>query len=118
MQILPYVVVSNKHIGEVYDLYYEAFESLRRIREIKTLDDNERLCEKISQTLQQHLPVIPKLSMGVLECRDLMQPQDMDKFMNTILRSVAPRLRRSLPAPSLTRRSASPAASLPSSTSP
>lgn len=88
MQTLPYVVVSNEHISEVYELYYQAFESLRRIREVKTLDDNERLCQKISQTLQQHLPVIPKLSMGILECRDLMKPEDMDKFMNTILRSV------------------------------
>jgi pyruvate dehydrogenase kinase 2/3/4 len=90
MQTLPYVVVTNPHISQVYELYYKAFESLRRIREIKTLEDNERLCKKISQTLQEHLTVIPKLAMGVIECRDLMKPEDMDKFMNTVLRSVCP----------------------------
>jgi pyruvate dehydrogenase kinase 2/3/4 len=90
MQTLPYVVVTNPHISQVYELYYKAFESLRRVREIKTLDDNEKFCKKISQTLQEHLTVIPKLSMGVIECRDLMKPEDMDKFMNTILRSVHP----------------------------
>lgn len=88
MQTLPYVVVTNPHISQVYELYYKAFESLRRVREIKTLEDNEKFCKKISQTLQEHLTVIPKLSMGVIECRDLMKPEDMDKFMNTILRSV------------------------------
>ena len=90
MQTLPYVVVTNPHISQVYELYYKAFESLRRVREIKTLEDNEKFCKKISQTLQEHLTVIPKLAMGVLECRDLMKPEDMDKFMNTILRSVRP----------------------------
>jgi hypothetical protein len=89
MQTLPYVVVSNQHISEVYDLYYQAFETLRKVREVKTLEDNDALCERISQTLRQHLPVIPKLAMGILECRHLMKPDDMDRFMNTILRSVS-----------------------------
>lgn len=87
MQTLPYVVVTNPHMSQVYELYYKAFENFRRLREIKTLDDNEHLCKVISNTLQEHLTVIPKLAMGVLECRNLMNPSDMDKFMNTILRS-------------------------------
>ncbi|KAI9651093.1 putative protein kinase [Ciborinia camelliae] len=87
MQTLPYVVVTNPHMSQVYELYYKAFESFRRVREIKTLEDNDKLCKVISSTLQEHLTVIPKLAMGVLECRDLMNPSDMDKFMNTILRS-------------------------------
>jgi pyruvate dehydrogenase kinase 2/3/4 len=89
MQTLPYVVVTNEHMSQVYELYYKAFETLRRVKEIKTLEDNERFCAKISQTLQEHLTVIPKLAMGVLECRDLMRAEDMDRFMNTLLRSVS-----------------------------
>lgn len=92
MQTLPYVVVTNPHISQVYDLYNKAFESLRRVQEVKTLEDNEYFCKKIALTLQEHLTVIPKLAMGILECRDLMPPEDMDKFMNTILRSVRPHL--------------------------
>jgi pyruvate dehydrogenase kinase 2/3/4 len=88
MQTLPYVVVTNPHISEVYELYYKAFESLRRVREIKTLEDNEKFCERMQGNLTEHLTVIPKLAMGVLECRDLMKADEMDKFMNTILRSV------------------------------
>lgn len=88
MQSLPYVVVTNPHISQVYELYYSAFEAFRRVREIKTLKDNENFCKTMNETLRQHLTVIPKLAMGVLECRDLMPLEDMDKFMNTILRSV------------------------------
>ncbi|KAG9236551.1 putative pyruvate dehydrogenase kinase [Amylocarpus encephaloides] len=87
MQTLPYVVVTNPHISQVYELYYKAFEGLRRLPEVKTLEDNERFCEKVGQSLQEHLTVIPKLAMGVLECRGLMGQADMDRFMNTILRS-------------------------------
>ena len=90
MQTLPYVVVTNPHISNVYELYYKAFETLRRVQEIKTVEDNDRYCAIISGTLKEHLTVIPSLAMGVLECQDLMEPEAMDKFMNTLLRSVRP----------------------------
>lgn len=88
MQTLPYVVVTNPHISHVYELYYKAFETFRRVREIKTIEDNERFCKKISQTLEEHLTVIPRLAMGVLETQGLMEPEAMDKYMNTLLRAV------------------------------
>ena len=88
MQTLPFVVVTNPHMSHVYDLYYKAFEKLRRIREIKTAEDNEKYCRVVSETLQEHLTVIPRLAMGVLECQDLMRPEQIDKLVNTLLRSV------------------------------
>ena len=88
MQRLPYVVVTNPHIKEVYNLYFSAFELFRKIREIKTLEDNDELCKAISQALKTHLTVIPKLSMGILECGELMDPAELDQFMNIILKSV------------------------------
>lgn len=88
MQTLPFVVVTNPHMSHVYDLYYKAFETLRRIGEIKSVEDNEQYCKVVSETLREHLTVIPRLAMGVLECQDLMRPEEMDKFMNTLLRSV------------------------------
>ncbi|RDA89984.1 hypothetical protein CP533_2693 [Ophiocordyceps camponoti-saundersi (nom. inval.)] len=87
MQRLPYAVVTNQHIHEVYSLYFNAFDTFRKIPEVKTLDDNDRLCEVISQTLKSHLTVIPKLAMGILECGGLMDPVELDRFMNIILRS-------------------------------
>jgi hypothetical protein len=88
IQKLPYVVVANPHLSLVYELYYKAFERFRVVPEIKTLEDNERFCDVLRKTLKEHLVVIPKLAMGVLECRDLVAPGVMDQFMNTLLRSV------------------------------
>jgi hypothetical protein len=87
MQQLPYVVVTNKNINEVYELYYDAFDAFRKVKEIKTLDDNDRFCRTITKMLQAHLSVIPKLGRGILECGELMDPKELDKFMNTVLRS-------------------------------
>ncbi|KAI4242882.1 MAG: hypothetical protein L6R40_003755 [Gallowayella cf. fulva] len=87
MQTLPYVVVTNPHMSHVYELYYKAFETLRKVREISTVDDNDRYCKIITETLHEHLTVIPKLAMGIIECQSLMRPNETDKFMNTLLRS-------------------------------
>lgn len=87
MQQLPYVVVTNPHISDVYNLYYNAFDTFRKFKEVKTLEDNDRLCDVIRQNLKGHLTVIPKLAMGILECGGLMNPEDLEKFMNTILKS-------------------------------
>jgi hypothetical protein len=89
MQQLPYAVVTNPHVSEVYDLYYNAFDTFRKVKEIKTLEDNDLFCKTISSMLKAHLPVIPKLAMGILECSGLVEAEDLDKFMNTILRSVS-----------------------------
>jgi pyruvate dehydrogenase kinase 2/3/4 len=87
MQQLPYVVVTNRHINEVYNMYYDVFDKLRKFKEIKTLEDNDELCQLIAGTLKAHLTVIPKLTIGILECGRLMNPKDMESFMNTMLKS-------------------------------
>jgi pyruvate dehydrogenase kinase 2/3/4 len=93
MQILPYTVLSNDHLSHVYELYYKAFEILRRVPEIKTLEDNDRFCDSIRKNLLEHLTVIPRLIMGVIQVQDYMDPTLTDKFVTTLLRSVSqPRL--------------------------
>lgn len=81
-------MVSNPHLSLVYELYYKAFERFRVVPEIKTLEDNDEFCEILRTTLKEHLVAIPRLAMGVLECRDLLPPEVMDEFMNTLLRAV------------------------------
>lgn len=88
MQKLPYVVVTNPHLSHVYELYYKAFERFRNAPEIRTLEDNDRYCDMLRTTIKEHLTVIPNLAMGVLECQTLVDPDEMDQFMNTLLRAV------------------------------
>jgi pyruvate dehydrogenase kinase 2/3/4 len=94
MQKLPYVVVTNPHLSVVYELYYKAFETLRRVPMIKSVEENDEFCKTISGTLKEHLAVIPNLVIGVLECQDLVQPGMMEDFINIMLRAVRFRLQR------------------------
>ena len=88
MQGLPYVVVTNPHLSRVYELYCKAFETFRRVPEIRSIEDNDRYCKIVTAALQEHLAVIPALATGVLQCRDMMPSEEIDRFMNTMLRSV------------------------------
>lgn len=88
MQTLPYVVVTNPHLAHVYELYYRAFEKFRKVPEVKTIEDNDRFCDVVRERLTEHLTVIPRLAMGVLEVQGLMKPEATDKLMTTMLRSV------------------------------
>jgi len=88
IQTLPYVVVANPHLAHVYESYLRAFERFRRVPEIKSLEDNEKYCKVLEETLTEHATVIPRLAIGVLEVRGLMKAEETDKFMTTMLRSV------------------------------
>jgi pyruvate dehydrogenase kinase 2/3/4 len=87
MQTLPYTALINPHISHVYELYYSAFETLRKVPEIKTLKDNDRFCEIVRGQLRDHLSVIPRLAMGVLEISESIPSEQCDRLVNSLLRS-------------------------------
>lgn len=87
MQSLPYIVVTNPHLSHVYELYYASFESFRKVPAVNTLEDNENLCKVLRRNLKEHMSVIPRLIMGVLECQDVMSADAMDTFVNGMLRA-------------------------------
>lgn len=87
MQSLPYAVITNSHLSHVYELYYKAFESFHKFPDIRSVEDNDRYCEVLKDMLKEHLTVIPRLQMGVLEIQGLVEPDETDKFMTTLLRS-------------------------------
>lgn len=88
MQTLPYVVITNPHMSHVYELYFKAFDEFRRIPEIKTLEDNAAFCTFLQKSLTEHMTVIPRLVMGMLECQNILQAEATDKLMGTLLKSV------------------------------
>ncbi|KAG0358596.1 hypothetical protein BGZ54_010357 [Gamsiella multidivaricata] len=86
-QNLPFIVGTNPHIELVYDLYWQAFEKMSKIPEIKTLEENDAFCEMVKELLNDHLVVIPQLALGIMECSKHIPPQQVDRFMNKMLRS-------------------------------
>ncbi|KAF4555145.1 Mitochondrial branched-chain alpha-ketoacid dehydrogenase kinase-like protein 2 [Elsinoe fawcettii] len=87
MQTLPYSALTNQHISHVHELYYSAFEKLRRVPEVCSLKDNDHLCSVIRECLHEHLSVIPALAMGVLEIQSTVPADVCDQLMRTMLRS-------------------------------
>ena len=87
MQTLPYSALTNQHISHVYELYYQAFELLRKVPEVRTLNDNDKFCDVLKHCLKEHLSVLPRLAMGILEIQNHVSEDECDRFMTTLLRS-------------------------------
>lgn len=86
-QKLPFIVGTNPHIQHVYELYWQAFERLRKVPPITTLEENDAYCRILTESLESHLVVIPRLALGISECGQHVQPERIDRFMNATLRS-------------------------------
>ncbi|TDL29492.1 atypical/PDHK/BCKDK protein kinase [Rickenella mellea] len=85
LQALPFVVVTQEEVAKVYELYWSAFEKLRRFPPIATLDENDRFCEFVSSLLDEHATVIPALSLGLSLSSPHLPPEKLDAFMRRML---------------------------------
>ncbi|KAI8647030.1 branched-chain alpha-ketoacid dehydrogenase [Parasitella parasitica] len=90
-QKLPYILGTNPHIENVYELYWQAFERIRKVPLIKTREENEAFCDILEESLDAHLVIIPQLAKGINECEQqhegIMSMDRLDHFMNATLRS-------------------------------
>ncbi|KAI7855125.1 branched-chain alpha-ketoacid dehydrogenase [Circinella umbellata] len=86
-QNLPFIVGTNPHIKSVYDIYWQAFERLRKVPPIRTLEDNDNFCDKLIESLESHMVAIPNLVLGISECEQLIDSDRIDRFMHATLRS-------------------------------
>lgn len=89
LQTLPFGVVNDFHLAQIYESYYHLFNAFRKIPKITTISENEEFCNKVSVLLDQHVFNLSHLMMGALEVSILKSlPQDeLDAFMSSMLRS-------------------------------
>ncbi|KAJ7228599.1 branched-chain alpha-ketoacid dehydrogenase [Mycena pura] len=85
MQKLPFIVVTQESVATVYELYWSAFEKFRQYPPINTLEDNAAFCQFLSDILQEHSTVIPRLSLGLSLASPHLSPDDLDSFMRRML---------------------------------
>lgn len=89
LQTLPFGVVNNFHLAQIYESYYHLFNAFRKIPTISTLAENDEFCTVMSAILDQHVFNLSHLMMGALEStifNNLLQ-KDLDNFMSSTLRS-------------------------------
>ncbi|PFH52750.1 hypothetical protein AMATHDRAFT_73881 [Amanita thiersii Skay4041] len=85
LQSLPYIVVTQEGVAKVYELYWSAFEKLRRYPPITNLPENEAFCQFLSGILNEHAVVIPNLSLGLSLSSPYLSPDRLDSFMRRML---------------------------------
>lgn len=87
-QKLPFIVGTNPHIENVYRLYWDAFEIIRQIPVITDLEANDLFVKQLKDLLARHLVVIPKLALGMTECKEAMGGDaKVDAFMTKLIAS-------------------------------
>jgi len=85
---LPYVVGVNKHIEETYKLYWSAFNALRKVPEIKRVEDNDNYCVRLRELLANHSLVLPNLAIGLQQTRQYFEnPKEPDEFFRRMLKN-------------------------------
>lgn len=89
LQTLPFGVVNNFHLAQIYESYYHSFNAFRKIPTISTLGENDEFCTVISALLDQHVFNLSHLMMGALELSILstLPQHELDLFMSSMLRS-------------------------------
>ncbi|KAF8312561.1 branched-chain alpha-ketoacid dehydrogenase [Cantharellus anzutake] len=85
MQALPFVVVTQDSVAQVYELYWDAFERFRRFPPVNDLSQNEKFCALLRTLLDAHAGVIPRLSLGLSLSSHHLSPDHLDSFMRRML---------------------------------
>jgi hypothetical protein len=63
-QSLPFIVGTNPFIKEIYQLYYDSFESLVNYSDSEGKDDMEYI-DKLKDFVERHSDNIPTLARGI-----------------------------------------------------
>lgn len=86
---LPFIVVSNPYIAQIYSNYIHSLSTLLPYQErrITNLEDEIRFTEVMADLVQTHSNTIPILARGFLECRKYINPTDVTRFLDEHLRA-------------------------------
>ncbi|CAK7266170.1 hypothetical protein SEPCBS57363_001955 [Sporothrix epigloea] len=94
---LPYIVVSNSHVRQIYRNYRHSLRSLlpwwrRRVKgqgapAITTLEEEIAFTDVLAELVTTHQNTIPILAQGFLESRKYIAPADVTAFLDEHLRA-------------------------------
>ncbi|PCH41005.1 alpha-ketoacid dehydrogenase kinase N-terminal domain-containing protein [Wolfiporia cocos MD-104 SS10] len=85
MQTLPYVVMNQEGIADVYEAYCTAFDKFRRYPPVSNMAENEEFCKFLRAILDDHRRAIPNLSLGMSLSSPYLPPDRLDPFMRRML---------------------------------
>ncbi|KAJ5623651.1 hypothetical protein N7490_012256 [Penicillium lividum] len=86
---LPFIIVSNPHMSQIYHNYLHSLSTLLpyQQRKITTFEEEKQFGEVLADLVQTHTNTIPILARGFLESRKYINPEDVTRFLDTHLRA-------------------------------
>ncbi|RAL13782.1 alpha-ketoacid dehydrogenase kinase family protein [Aspergillus homomorphus CBS 101889] len=86
---LPFIVVSNPHVTQIYNNYLHSLSTLLpyQQRQVTTLEEENQFAEVLADLVHTHTNTIPILARGFLECRRYIDPAEVTRFLDTHLRA-------------------------------
>jgi len=88
LQVLPYIVVTNPHIREIYELYMDIFQRVRKWPEIKTMHDENEFTQMLDGMVGSSTKVLDLLQRGIVEARNKVAGQLEDEYLHKFLDSM------------------------------
>ncbi|PYH94205.1 alpha-ketoacid dehydrogenase kinase [Aspergillus ellipticus CBS 707.79] len=86
---LPFIVVSNPHVSNIYNNYLHSLSTLLpyQQRQVTTLEEENQFAEVLADLVHTHTNTIPILARGFLECRRYIDSSEVTRFLDTHLRA-------------------------------
>lgn len=90
LQLLPFIVVTNPHIKQVYESYWHAFNTLRNYPIPVDIASNKQFSSLLRRLVDEHAPMLDLLATGLREVRRkplIGAHLYLDGFLEAMLRS-------------------------------
>ncbi|PYI13218.1 alpha-ketoacid dehydrogenase kinase [Aspergillus japonicus CBS 114.51] len=86
---LPFIVVSNPHVTQIYNNYLHSLSTLLpyQQRQVTTVEELTQFADVLADLVHTHTNTIPILARGFLECRRYIDSTDVTRFLDTHLRA-------------------------------
>ncbi|RUP47886.1 putative mitochondrial pyruvate dehydrogenase kinase [Jimgerdemannia flammicorona] len=86
-QKLPFIVVTNPYIKNVYKLYYDSFDIIASSPEVTDEISDGKFAEMLKDLVDRHADNIPTLARGFQECKKYINPKDMTSFLDDMIKA-------------------------------
>ncbi|KAI0332082.1 26S proteasome subunit P45 [Cubamyces sp. BRFM 1775] len=87
LESLPFIVGMNPFIARTLQAHRRAFQFLIMHPPVKTLEENARFIEQLSELVQSHANDIPAMAKGFQECARYLTPEQISEFLDSTIRN-------------------------------
>lgn len=84
---LPYLIVLNPNISQIYSIYYNSFSIISQTPPPTTREENKNIVEILKHLVHTHSDTIPVLARGFHEAAQYISPAESSKIIDNHLRA-------------------------------